>query len=164
MADEAPRSFRTKTGTCTVEGGRLVVERQGVRGAAANAVVGVSARRVLVIYLATSAVLTYFGVQLWRQGRPLAGGLFCGCAVFLAVMVLRSRNLSAVPEIPLADIVKVVPHAPRRPLTRGYFEVQFKQGEAVKTRLVILPGTLDGGVEEYEKALKVLTEAGLLKA
>src|SRR5687768_7074196 len=61
--DGDSRSFRTKTGMCTITDDRIVLTRDGARGAAAGAVVGSSITRTLIIYLVLAAVLGFIGVR-----------------------------------------------------------------------------------------------------
>jgi hypothetical protein len=154
-------SFRTKTGVCTVEGGRLVLSRQGVRGEAAKVLVGASPRRVLLLYAIAAFMLGYVGVQSIRMGRLGAGIALCAAAALLAVSVMRSWNVSAAPQIPLSAIRRVEPHRGRAPLTRPYFVVHFDENKSLKKRLVMLPGVAQGGAAEFDKALEVLKQAGL---
>jgi hypothetical protein len=154
--------FRTKTGTCIISADRLVLQREGARGAAAEVLVGGSVGRVLVIYVIVAVVLGVLGVKGLLEGDVTMGGVLCGFALYLTVGVLRSRGLSATPEIPLASIERIEACAPRPPLTRGYFVVHFRENGVPRKRLVMLPGSLSGGAQEFDRAQRVLERAGLL--
>jgi hypothetical protein len=160
--DERLDRFRTKTGTCIITAERLVLEREGVAGTAAGALVGGSVNRILVIYVVLTVVLAVLGLKHLLEGDVTMGGVLCGFALYLTVGVLRSRGLSATPEIRLSSIERIEPCKPRPPLTRGYFVVHFRENGVPRRRLVLLPGSLSGGGREFEHARRVLERAGLL--
>lgn len=126
--DIAATTFRTKTGTCSLDGGRILLDRSGARGAVAKAVVGA------------------FNLAV---------------ALFLIHIVWRSRGLSAASDISFAAVTSIESHAPVPPLTRGYFVVQFEDGEKALRRMIILPGVAEGGSAEYAKAVEALRQAGI---
>jgi hypothetical protein len=156
-------SFRTKTGTCTITEGRLVLARQGARGAAAQATIGSSVTRARVLYGVAAVGFVYIGIRAISGGQSLVGGLLCFFALYLVLGVVRSQGLSAASEIPLAAIQRVELHRPRPPLTRGYFVVHFTEGPQTLRRLILLPGSLTGGTAEFDKAVAILEQSGVLK-
>ena len=75
--------------------------------------------------------------------------------------ISRSRGLSAAPVLVRSEITRIEARAPSPPFTRGHFIVHFtQQGQALR-RLVILPGTLEGGSAEYARAVELLRREGL---
>jgi hypothetical protein len=163
MTPAEPRQFRTKTGTCTITEDRIVLAREGLRGVAAQGLVGSSVNRPLIIYSAVAAFLAFSGVRLILQQRAVEGALLCVASLLLARAVFRSRGLSATPEIPLASVQRVEAKRPRPPLTRGHFVVHFEEAGRPRKRLIILPGSLSGGTAEFNRAYGVLKECGLLR-
>ncbi len=162
MTQAEPPVFRTKTGTCTITGDHIVLARSGLRGAAAQGLIGSSVTRPLIVYGALVALLAVGGVQLLLEQQPVAGALLCVASLLLARAVFRSRGLSATPEIPRASVHRVEAIRPRPPVTRGYFVVHFTEAGRQQKRLIILPGSMGGGTAEFEHACGVLRECGLL--
>ena len=161
--DEESRSFRTKTGTCTITDDRMVLSREGMRGVAAHALVGSSISRPLIVYVAVAAISAFSGVRSILDEQLVMGAFLCLFSLFLVHGIVRSRGLTAVPEILLSSIQRVEAHRPRPPLTRGYFVVHFLDNGLPRKRLVMLPGSLSGGGSEFAKALRVLEASGLMK-
>ena len=155
-------SFRTKTGLCTITPDRLLIARDGVRGVAARLVIGNSVTRVLLLYSVLALILLAVGLLFLLTARTVEGALMCLAAALLFRAVIRSRNNTAAPEISRAHIVSVEARGPREGLTRAYFTVHYRDGTAIKKRLIMLPGSLSSGAAEYQKARQVFIDAGLL--
>lgn len=47
-------------------------------------------------------------------------------------------------------------------LSRSRFEIEFNEGGKIKKRLILLPGSLTGGLDETDKAVKIMKEEKLL--
>lgn len=147
--------FRTKTGTCTLTDDRLLIERSGARGA-------FSAVVVLAIYTLFSLFLVGFGVWLLYRGSWAMGIANLLLAGLLTRGVLRGRGFSAAPEVPLAAIERIESHPPLPGIKRGHFVVHFQQDGAPCKRIIILPGILENGGEEFKKAAGKFAARGLL--
>ena len=158
------RAFRTKTGTCTITDDQIVIERSGVRGSLSNAMIGQSISRILVVYGLLSLVCFAMSYMSIRSGDFVTGVFTCLVGLWLARAVYASRHNSATPIIERSTIRKIEPHAPRPPATRGYFVVHFEEGGNLRKRMIMLPGSLEGGQAEYIHAINVLNEAGLIKS
>lgn len=120
--------------------------------------------RGLVLY---SALALYFGYESWiafGQGQTLSAILFSGLTILFTYDVFRSRNNSAAPVLDRSSIKRVVFKAAVPGATRAFFEVYFTDtlGKERK-RLIMLPGSLTGGPEETEKALRIMRAEGLLE-
>lgn len=120
-------------------------------------------KRVLIVYLGLAAGFAFSGVRSIFDGQVVMGGLLCLFSLYLVQGVFRSRGLSAASEVLRASVQHVDVHRPRPPLTRGYFVVHFVENGEPRKRLIMLPGSLAGGRSEFEKAIRVLKTAGLLK-
>ena len=162
MSEVAKSSFRTKTGICTVTSDRIVLTREGARGALAEMLVGNSIGRILVIYGALGTAALAYGVWSLLRGDAVTGAFFGLIGAFFLWNVVASRGNSAAPVIERAAIRSVEAHPPRRPATRGYFNVWFEEDGKVRKRIIMLPGSLENGSAEYERAEAVMREAGLL--
>ena len=51
----------------------------------------------------------------------------------------------------------------KKRLTRSYFRVDFVQENGkIKSRLIMLPGSLNDGIEETKKALEIMKKEGFI--
>ena len=162
MNSVAERSFRTKTGTCTITPQQIVLNRQGFGGNLAKLAYGESVLRLFVIYGALGVASLALGVWEFTRGNYIPGVLLCVLASLLLWNIIASRRNSAGTTIERSTVKSVDVHAPHPPLTRGYIAVHFLKDGKERKRLIMLPGTLSGGNEEFEKAIMVMREAGLL--
>lgn len=157
--------FRTKTGTCTITSESIILTREGPRGAAAQALHGRggSINRTLILYSLIGLGAVGFGFRSLMAGDTFGGVLLLAMGLYFLVNVIASRNNSAAPVIERSAIRSVTAHPPRPPATRGYFTVLFDEGGKTRKRLIILPGLVEGGGEEYKKAEAMMKIAGLLR-
>lgn len=159
---ETELTFRTKTGTCTIAGDRILLERRGARGRVARALFGSSIRRARALYLLLAGGLAVAAVLAFRAESTGSGSFLTVFAISLAGNVVMSRGLSASADISRADVLRVDAFPPRPPLTRGRFVVHFREDGKDRRRLILLPGSLSGGGAEYERAVALLRGEGLL--
>jgi nitric oxide synthase oxygenase domain/subunit len=155
-----PASFRTKTGRCIVTPDSLQLEREGVRGAMAEAMFGKDKRRAVLIYVSIVIVLIWTAAMSWRTGDLVGTVLWAGLAVLVLRTVARGRDLSAKAELARAATrrIEVVPG--RRGLTRSHLIVHFEEDGDPARRLILLPGVLQGGPAELDRAVSTLRAAG----
>lgn len=155
--------FRTKTGFCHVLPDKIVLTRDGIRGNAAKVIVGNSISRILIIYGVISCGLFYFAYKSYTIGQ-LAQTIFFGIlGVYLIFGIAKSMNNSSAPIIERDKIRDVKFKRAIVGLTRSRFEVLFENEQGkVKKRLIMLPDSLSDGQNETEKALNIMTEAGLI--
>ena len=159
---EPKLSFRTKTGTCSITADQIILTRAGVRGGLSQFIFGSSITRAIVMYSILGLIGIFAGIQSLRVGDNLIGPLLIVIGLYFFWVVIASRNNSASPVIARSAIKRIEVHAPKPPLTRGYFTVLFDEGGKLRKRLIILPGSMEDGSTEYQHAKTVLTEAGLL--
>ena len=155
--------FRTKTGVCTITPQQVILDRQGARGEVAKTVFGNGIHRALAIYAVLGIFLLIFGVSMLAQGDEISSAIYILLGLMFLWNVFTSRSNSSASVIERSAIQSVDAHPPRPPFTRGYFSVWFMENGSKRRRLIILPGSLSSGNEEYRKALAILQEAGLLK-
>jgi hypothetical protein len=161
---EAPEyRFRTKTGTCTVTPERIILKREGVCGAVAETAYKTSIGRALTIYGVIGTVALLCGIWSLINRDFVAGGFQCAIGIFFIWNIVVSRNNSFAPVIDRSAIRKIVAHPPHPPVTRGYFAVLFEEDGRIRKRLIMIPGSMQGGKPEYERALTAMREAGLLR-
>ena len=156
------QTFRTKTGTCTITHDKIILKRRGVRGAAAKIILGNSIKRVLLLNLLLGIAALLFGIYYFRS-RQLANDFFFSViGIILLLNVLQSLKNSATPVVDRSSIRDIRIHSPRPPITRGYFTVIFQEGGKLRKRLIMLPGSMENGNEEFKKAVAIFKESGLL--
>ena len=154
--------FRTKTGRCIITEDAIELERSGLRGRLASLLFGDNLRRHLVPFKVAGVLLLFCGAGLLFSNRQ-------GIAIYLLILgaicllnVRLSRNLSVASFIKRDAIFKIEPHEPKAGLARGYFVVYYKDNGQEKKRLIILPGSIEGGAIEYQLALATFRATGVI--
>jgi hypothetical protein len=162
MSEITEYTFRTKTGSCVIASDKILLMRENVRGAISQRIMGNSIGPALLIYGLFGLCALGFGVWSFNNGDSLKGTLMCLIGTFFLFNVIVSRNNSATPVIDRSAIHSVKAHPPRPPATRGYFSVKFEENGKIRKRLIMLPGSMENGREEYERAEAIMRASGLL--
>ncbi len=160
---ENEKVFRTKTGYCHVLPDKILLTRSGAAGSAAKLMVGDHIGRILIIYSGLAVFAVYSCWSSIQRNELVFAIFYGGLAIALAYHVVRSWSNSAAPEVDRSAIqhVRFKPAAPG--LTRAFFEVHFSDARGrARKRLILLPGSLTGGPDETERALRVMREEGLI--
>lgn len=160
---ETEKTFITKTGFCHILPDKIVLTRDGIIGNVAKVTVGNTISRILLIYGGLSCVLMFLVYDSYKKGQA-AQPIFLGfIAVYLIYGILNSLNNSATPIIE-RDKIKSVKFKKAIPgLTRSRFEILFEDDNSnIKKRLIMLPGSMSGGNNETEVAIKIMTDEKLL--
>jgi hypothetical protein len=160
MNEVAEYRFNTKTGTCVLTSERIVLSREGVSGVLAKQVYGDSINRALIIYSAIGVISLVIAVLLIINKRYFEGVFACIVGGFFLWNVFSSRNNSAKNIIEKHTVQSLEVHPPHPPFTRGYFKVYFLDDGKRRRRLIMLPGSMSGGKEEFKKALSCMRQAG----
>lgn len=154
--------FRTKTGLCRITEQEIVIERTGIKGSYANKIIGSNIFKILLIYITLGIFITIYGINLIIS-KEYTYGIFCTLfGVYLIITSLKSKNNSATPLIKRSAIVKVKSYKPIPLLIRGHFKIVFNENNVQKTRIIILPGSLNQGYTEFKKALSIMQESGVI--
>ena len=160
---ETEKLYRTKTGYCHILPDKIVLTREGKIGEIANITVGNSVTRILIIYSIFSLALFYFSFSIFKTGQIFQSILFFLLGIYFSYGIFNSLNNSATPIIERRKIKSVKLKKGVSGLTRTRFEVFFEDTNGkLKKRLIILPGTLENGKEEEEKAVKIMIEEKLI--
>ncbi len=133
-------------------------------GNVAKVPVGNSMARTLVIYTVLALGILYLSYDNYQKGQMVLTVLFGLIGTFLLYSVIRSIGHSATPVIDRQSIreIKFTKGIPG--LTRSRFTVFFRDRNGrTKKRLILLPGSLSGGQNETEIAVKIMTEEKLIK-
>jgi hypothetical protein len=159
---ETEMTFRTKTGFCHVTADRIILTRDGVIGNISKVMVGKAISRMLIIYGLLSIGLIYFAYDSHVKGDTTMTLLFALIGLYLINGIVKSRNNSVIPMIERKDIKNVNYNAGILGLTRPRFEIEFNYNGQIKKRLIILPGILDAGQSEGDKAVQIMKNEKLL--
>lgn len=161
----AGKVFKTKTGYCHIFPEKIVLSRDGVVGNLAEVVVGNSVTRVLITYSLFSCGLLYFAYTEYQENQLITASAFGLFALLLVFGILNSLNNSAAPVVFRSAIVSVKFKKAIPGLIRSHFVVRFvDELGRTKKRLIMLPGSMSGGSDETEKALKIMKEEKLIAA
>jgi hypothetical protein len=161
---ETEQKFKTKTGFCHILTDKIVLTRDGIVGNVAELTTGNNIYRILGIYGIMSVVLLYMAYTKIVKEDWIEFAICCGIGIYLVYSLIKSINLSATPIIELNKIKNVEFKPAKKFLTRSYFKVDFEQNDGkIKSRLIMLPGSLNDGTNETEKALEIMKNTGLIK-
>ena len=142
---------------------KIVLTRDGIIGNLAEVAVGNNLSRILIIYGALSLGLFYFAFDSYQNGKIAQTILLGILGVYLVYGIVTSINNSATPIIHRHKIKEVKLKKAIPGLTRARFEVLFENEQGkIKKRLIMLPGLLQGGPDETEKAIKIMTNEKLI--
>jgi hypothetical protein len=107
--------------------------------------------------------MIYNAYNDFKDENWLFFGLYLIGGIYLIYTVFKSINLSATPIIERNKIKNVEFKPAKKFLTRSYFKVDFEQNAGkIKSRLIMLPGSLNDGTNETEKAIGIMQNAGLI--
>ena len=160
---ETEQKFKTKTGFCHILEDKIVLTRDGIVGNIAEITAGNNITRILFIYGIVAILLIYSGYDNFKEKDWLFFGVYILAGIYLIYNLFKSINLSATPIIERNKIKNVEFKPAKKFFTRSYFKVDFELNNGkIKRRLIMLPGSLNDGTNETEKALGIMKSAGLL--
>ncbi len=152
--------FMTKLGKCTIDSEKLSLTRGGVIGKSVDKTIGTSISLWLVFYSILSISSFAFSVNFFLHNSYAYGTVFILIGFWLAYSVLKSFSYSGTNIVERSEVEKITVHKPRPPLMRGYLVVHFLRDGIKKKRVVMLPGSMSGGEEEFKRAQQILHESG----
>ena len=160
---ENEKTFKTKTGFCHILSDKIILTRDGIIGNVSKITVGNGISRILVIYSAISVFLLYSAYSSFQNGENASALFFSLLATFLIYGILKSINNSASPIIERNKIKEAKFINAKIGLTRSRFEILFEdENGKLKKRLIMLPGSLNDGTNETEKALIIMKSERIL--
>lgn len=158
------QTFKTKTGFCHITEDKIILTRDGIIGNVAELTTGKSIYRILGMYGIMAVILLYMAYTKLIKKDWIELAMYFGIGAYLLYSMTKSINLSAIPIIERDKIKNVEFKSAKKFLTRSYFKVNFEQNDGkVKSRLIMLPGSLTDGINETEKAIGIMKNAGLIK-
>lgn len=157
------QTFKTKTGFCHITEDKIILTRDGIIGNVAELTSGNNITRLLISYGLIASLMIYNAYNNFKSENWLFFGLSAIAGIYLLYSVFKSINLSTTPIIERNKIKNVKFKPAKKFLTRSYFKVDFEQNVGkIKSRLIMLPGSLNDGTNETEKAVGIMKNAGLL--
>jgi hypothetical protein len=155
--------FRTKTGYCHILTDRILLTRDGIAGNIAKVTVGNKISRILIIYAVISIFLFYYAFEFFKERKTASMVFNIILALFLIYNIKKSLNYSAASVIERDRIKEIQFMNAKFGATRSAFEIIFEDSDGkLKKRLILLPGSLNNGTEETEKALAMMKHAKLI--
>jgi hypothetical protein len=160
---ESEKKFKTKTGFCHILPDKIVLTRDGVVGNMAKVMLGNNISRILIIYGLIAIALIYLAYKSFLENQTFSAAIYGIISIYLIYGIINSLNNSATPIIERESIKKIKFKKGIVGLTRSRFEVLFQnENGKLKKRLLMLPGSLTGGIKETGLALKIMEEEGLI--
>lgn len=160
---EAEKIFKTKTGFCHIYSDKIILTRNGIVGDLAKLTVGNGISRILIIYGLISIFLFYYAYNSYKDGQLPFSIFFVIIGMYLIYGILTSLNNSATPIIERKKIKEVKLINGTKGITRSRFEIYFQDDNGkIKRRLILLPGSLNNGNNETEKAIQIMKEENLI--
>lgn len=154
---ESEKKFKTKTGYCHILQDKIILTRDGIIGNVAKITVGNGISRILIIYSFFAVFLFYFAFKAYQESKIVTTLFYTGFAAYLLYKVKQSTNYSATPIIERNKIKEVKFIDAKYGATRSRFEVIFEDEKGkIKTRLIMLPGSLNDGENETKKAIEIM--------
>ncbi len=153
-------SFRTKTGHATVTREQIVIERTGPRGRAAGMLQGNSKGRTLLIYGILLAVLGWSGWNSWSHGSTVTAVLFWGYGAWIAYALTKARNFTMTPVLSRVATSHIEGIRGLKGATRDRIVVSLSESGREVRRFILMPGVLQNGAGELDRALALLSERG----
>jgi hypothetical protein len=155
--------FRTKTGYCHILEDRILLTRDSIVGNISEIAVGNNISRILIIYAIISIFLFYFAFEYYREEKSASMVFNVILGLFLVYSIKKSWNNSAASIIQRESIKEVKFMNAKYGATRSVFEIIFEDLDGkLKKRLILLPGSLNNGPEETEKALAIMKNNKLI--
>ena len=154
---EIEKKFKTKTGFCHILPDKIILTRDGIIGNVSKISVGNGISRILIIYSSFAIFLLYFGFKAYQENNVVTALFYIFFAFYLLFKVKQSMNYSAASTIERNKIKEVKFIDAKYGATRSRFEVLFEDEKGkIKTRLILLPGSLNDGENETKKALEIM--------
>lgn len=162
---ESEKKFKTKTGFCHVFPDKIILTRDGIIGNIAKVTVGNKISRTLIIYSGFAISLLYFAFTAYQENKVVTALIYIFFAGYIVFKAKQSSNYSATSTIQRNKIKEVKFVDAKYGATRSRFEILFEdENGKLKTRLILLPGSLNDGENETIKALEIMKSEKIFKS
>lgn len=157
-------TFKTKTGICRITEEEITLERTGIRGNIALRAIGSYISKIRFIFVSCVILLILYKLNLFISKEYLYGygSVVFLYSIYLILTSLKNTNSSATRIIKRSAIKKVESYKPIQLLKRGHFKITTNENSVEKNIIIILPGSLDKGSNEFKKALRIMKETGII--
>lgn len=156
--------FKTKTGFCHVLPDKIILTKDGDTASITHQPAGNNILPLLIAYLVVAAGFFYFAFRSYQQGEIVLPIVFGAIGLYVIFSTINSLNNSTTPVIYRKDIRSVMFKKAVPGISRSRFEVKFENERGkIKTRLILLPGSVNDGENETQKALQIMKEEGLIR-
>lgn len=154
---ENEKIFKTKSGFCHITSDKIILTRDGLIGNISKIVVGNGIVKILIFYSGLALFMFYIAYTYFQNKEKGSAMLFSLFGFFLGYVITNSINNSTSPIIERSKIKKTKFINGKMGLTRSRFEIIFEDEKGkTKKRLIMLPGSLNDGSSETEKALEIM--------
>ena len=161
---ETELKFKTKTGFCHILTDKILLTKNGITENLNELKTENKINRLLILYGIFAIPVFYLAFKKLQANDFFGTILYGGIGAFWIYQIIKSRNHSTTQIIERNKIHNVEFKPAERFLTRSYFKVDFEQNDGkIKRRLIMLPGSLNNGTKETEKALEIMKSTGLIK-
>ncbi len=152
MDNQTRHEFKTRSGICAIAPEQITFTRPdpGTRRGSS---------RASLLYVAAASLMFGFGIYLFLRGDTLMALILIMAGLAFPWLTPRNESASGAPNIPRQAIRQVEAHAPRPPITRGYFVVSYEADGKSREQTIVVAG----GADEYARAVDALRAAGLLE-
>lgn len=160
---EDVKTFRTKTGYCHITPDQIILNKDAVLDTSEKMTESDGVVKIVLVYILFAAYLIFAAYGDFGRGENVMAGILALVAVGLIYAIAISLDNSGTPVIDRNSIKRVEFTTGKKGLTRSVFVVRFenKKGK-IKKRLIMLPGSLNNGSEETEKALQIMRAEKLI--
>jgi len=160
---EEQKKFKTKTGFCHIFDDRIVLTSDGNVENISKLNSTNNINRILIIYGILGCLFSFISYKKFIEKDWLDFIIPFGCVLYLLYGTVRSRKYSDTPIIERDRIKNIKFYPAKKFLTRAYFKVDFENNKNnIKSRLIMLPGSLSSGLKETNKAYDIMCEQGLI--
>jgi hypothetical protein len=160
---ENQKTFKTKTGFCHILNDKIILTKhkdiENILEKEHTNEIG----KVLIIYSVLVILFFYYANLNFQNGDVFPALLYCSLGTLLLIGIIKSKNNSTVPVIERSKIKQSEFKTGKKGLTRSRFEIMFEdENGKIKKRLIMLPGSLNNGNIETEKALVIMKSEKLM--
>jgi hypothetical protein len=160
---ENHKKFKTKTGFCHILNDKIILTSDGNIDDISKFNTSNTIKRNLIFYGISGFLLIFLTYTGFKENDWFKIIITCSFGIYLIYVVITSINYSNIPVINRDRIKKVTFYPAKKFLTRAYFKVDFENDRnKIKSRLIMLPGSLSSGLKETNKAYNIMCEQGLI--
>ena len=160
---ENHKKFKTKTGFCHILNDKIILTSDGNIDDISKFNPSNTINRNLIFYGISGLLLIFLTYTGFKEKDWYKIIITCGFGIYLIYGAIKSINHSNIPVIDREKIKIITFYPAKKFLTRAYFKVDFEDDKNnIKSRLIMLPGSLSSGLKETNKAYNIMYEQRLI--